>query len=201
MNQICDDLISKDFHNAKQYILENRYAMSALNRQNGLALNVEVPLLIHASRVDIQSQETGWLAIRKANATHFVGAWSRIQTGFNPKFDVETESDRIQISVTPPPETNLMPGTDPEKISDAHLRSIYLKDIQKNEDLKRQVQEQEQYREYISSFVPKAEKYLVDAYSTKPYNIQEATTLLKTSCIPLQSQQNLLRKIKKQSFH
>jgi len=76
-----------------------------------------------------------------------------------------------------------------------------LKDIQKNEDLKRQVQEQEQYREYISSFVPKAEKYLVDAYSTKPYNIQEATTLLKTSCIPLQSQQNLLRKIKKQSFH
>lgn len=81
--------------------------------------------------------------------------------------------------VNPPAATGPAPGADPETIEDTMLRAEYEAAIEENRQKIEKYAEQYELRKWLKRFPRNAERYIIGAYSTRPFDTMELSGLLE----------------------
>jgi hypothetical protein len=176
----CDLLSSVDWGDSeRQYALEQNYAVLALTKSEQVPLEVEVRLLLHLQNVPSKSacmSEEAWARLRNERAQLWLRAWQRLENAFDEDFDFDDYPD---INVMPPLSSGLPAGISPEHITDPELRAEYEATISENEKRIREYNRQDSLRKTRLWFLPKAERYIVKAYSESPLDLKELESYLE----------------------
>jgi len=181
MLHLVDNLSSVIAEYSKYRATTEKYAIQLLDKVDGMPLDVEFGLLRYV-RHEFEDQtvkltdDKSLNQVRRQKARRWVDAWKRLNDAIDKDWDPE---DLPEESVAPPDATRLPSGVAPEEIDDPKLRAEYEAAIkanrQKNEEYKKQLR----LRRLKKRFSPKIEKFLVTAYSTPPYNMQELGKYLR----------------------
>ncbi|MHC4707514.1 MAG: hypothetical protein ACYS8I_10570, partial [Planctomycetota bacterium] len=118
-----------------------------------------------------------WAQIRKRDVQVRLHAWKRLVNAIDPNWDA---NDLPFVNIMPPLATNLPSGVAPEAIKDPKLRAQYEAAIEKNRLKAERYNEQSGLRKWLRRFPPRAERYIVRAYSKPPYNPEELKQYLET---------------------
>jgi hypothetical protein len=163
------------FRDEKIYPLSQKYIFAALAQADSFSLELESKLLPFIARDLAPIAATGdvnseWIKERSVKAKLWLHAWQRLEKGIDRNFNF---SDVASLNVCPPEETNMPCGISPEGIKDSKLRAQYQAAITANTEKSREYNRQFVLRQISEHFPQKAEKYLIDAYSKQPYNVEE----------------------------
>jgi len=175
MLKICDLLNSTDFNDyGRQTSLIQKYATLILNQSETIPLEIELPLLLHLQE-DIDYSKgvvkgVEWSKQRSRIAKSCFGAWQRLENELDKKFDF---NDLPERNVAPPLGTNLPSGIAPEDVEDPKLRAEYEATLAKNKQKAQNYNRQLKLREMDKLFSPKAEQYIISAYSKPPFELEE----------------------------
>jgi hypothetical protein len=131
---------------------------------------------------------------RKKDVEIRLHAWKRLMDAIDPNWD---PNDLPLSNVVPPAMLGLPSGATPEAIKDSKLRAEYEAAIEKNRQKAEKYNEQYKLRGWLKRFPPRAERYIVQAYSKPPYNIEELTGLLNQYIRDEQTRTRILDAVKK----
>ena len=186
MLKIVQTFSSENFQDNSQYDLAQKYAFLALEKLSSdknmdFPIDVELKLLLHLQEdrpsVGGIIHAGDWAAMRRIKTELWLSGWRRFEKERIHDFDF---SNLPQMKVAPPSGTNLPAGVAPEQIKDLKLRAQYEADIEKNNLRIQQYNMQHRLKSLERLFLPKAEKYIVQAYAKPPENLLELEKLLNT---------------------
>jgi len=159
----------------------SKYALLALARKEEMSVTTEANLVnyLQPQERKILSNNTlsskDWENYRNERASISLHLLGRISRMADRTFDFSRIPD---INVTPPPGANFPSGTSPDDVTDPKLRAEYEASIKANEAFNSKRNEQLQLKELNETLVPLQQKYVVDLYSMKPYNLPELKNLM-----------------------
>jgi hypothetical protein len=107
---------------------------------------------------------------RKRDVEIRLHAWRRLVKAADPKWDAD---EQLDAQVAPPSASGLPPGVRPEAIKDAALRVEYEAAIERHRQKCETYTEQHQLREPLTMFPRSAERYIIQAYTRPPYDLEE----------------------------
>ena len=175
---ICRILCSHDFglsNMAQQKDLARKYATSALQQNEKIPLRTEIGLLLcmlsQAQLTENKISVEMWITQRGEEAKLWFHAWQQLNAEIDPNFDF---SKRYPQYINPPPGYENYPfPVPPDVIKDPKTRADYEAAIKENRQKAANYARQSELRDLKKYFLPFIEKYLVAAYSTEPYDMEE----------------------------
>jgi hypothetical protein len=174
MLQVCKPISSWYFNDVRQAtVLARKYALSALADPNKIPLETELELIGHVMTDMVTSRapkNQEWAQIRKKDVEVRFHAWKRLLDAIDPNWD---PNDLPSLNISPPVATGLPSGVGPEAIKDPNLRAEYEAAIEKNRLKAERYSQESRLRTWLKRFPSRAEKYIVDAYSKPPFDVQE----------------------------
>lgn len=145
------------------------FAMRALARADLLDLATECNLLGYVNRnIDAEGAKLSgeaWAALRKTQVEMHLHAWHRLEKSIDKDWDPE---DVPSVNLRPPLETGLPSGAAPAAVKDPKLRAQYEAAIEANRRKAERYREQSQARKLKLHVLPRAERYIISAYSMAP---------------------------------
>ena len=173
-----ETLASEPFDDNRQYELARRYAWKGLEKAGMIPLEVEINLLQYveadlAAYRGARSEE--WAQERTVHMKLWFQAWERLLGSIDPTWDPD---DLPASSVSPPSATGLPAGVMPEAIKDPHLRAQYKAAVEANREKSAYYRQQYRIRKLDRRFSPKAERYIITAYSQPPPDFEELQKFL-----------------------
>ncbi len=188
MLKVCLALNGEDFEDDKQYDLEHRYALLALEKNDpagpdAFRAKTETRLILivfHANSMlyskDMITRDE-YSKRRSAAAKLLFQAWKRQQDQIDPDWDPNHGLPAINLS--PPAATGMPSGIAPEAIKDPELRAQYEAAIDKNRKKAQAYRKQSRLRKLKKLFWPIAERHVIRAYSKEPFNTEELKAYLR----------------------
>ena len=176
--QVSGALASMDGVGLRGTYLAQRWAMRALEKANGMPLEVECAIVPH---VQYDRDEEGKVlggetlaALRKAQAAQWLHAWQRIEQTIDEQWD---PADSGVPNLAP---RGGGPGAvAPETIADPELRAQYEADLEGNRQKIAKATLQIHARDLKKHWVPRAKRFLITAYGKTPERIDELEALLR----------------------
>lgn len=180
MIELVGALSGFDFKDDRQHLLAIKYAKVALSKADELPLDAEIRLARfleggpgHATG---QMAAESWAGDRFERATLWLHASRRLEQTINRDFDF---NDRPTLNVLPPRGSGPL-GITPDSIKDPQARAVYERAIATNKQKTTEYGRQLQLRQLDHYFTPHVKRFLIEAYSKPPYNLQELRTSLST---------------------
>jgi hypothetical protein len=162
-----------DFRNDRRHLYAIKYAKLALNKGDQLPLEAEIRLARFLEGgpeyATGQMKAGGWAQDRSERVKYWLHAWQRLESAINRNFDF---NNRPVLNVLPPPGYGPA-GIAPESIKDPKARADYERAIAANKEKIADYNKQWQLRQLDNYFTPPAKRFLVEAYSKPPYNLEE----------------------------
>lgn len=178
MLAICGPLSSGRFSGDREREVARRYALSALDEPNEISLQTELELVGHVvtrtSGLDTPKGAVYEEARRKDMEVR-LHAWRRLLDAIDMTWD---PNDRPRWNVSPPAGAGIEAGMASGAIEDPALRTEYEQTLEANRQKNERHIEQRNLRQWLSRYLPTAEKYITSAYSIPPYNSEELTVYL-----------------------
>jgi hypothetical protein len=181
MLKASDEFGSRDFGDAKQYDLEQKYAGLGLKNAGHIPLETELRLILRLERDREYSKGVlkggEWAMRRTQKAEMWLGAWHRLESQIDTDWD---PGDKPLLNVATPLAAGLPAGVAPEAIKDPELRAQYEEAIRKNNEKAERYRKQYGLRQMRTLFSKPTERYIIRAYSRPPFNLEELKGYLKT---------------------
>lgn len=170
---LCADLTGGTFNDERCYELRRRYALLALEKSDEIPLELEIDLTGRVTTTMIgpsAPKDQVWEQIRRKDVEVRMKTWRRLLDSIDPKWD-PNESILSPNAVA----SELgFPGTvEPQSIKDPHLRAEYEAAIDANRQEIENYVKQNQLHKWLKHYPNRAEEYVIQAYSTPPYNNEE----------------------------
>ncbi|MBC8869294.1 MAG: hypothetical protein H8E44_07740 [Planctomycetes bacterium] len=181
MLHLVDNLSSVVAEYSKYRAITEKYAIELLDKVDAMPLDVEFGLLRYV-RHEFEDQtvklpdDKTLNQVRRQKAGRWLDAWKRLHQGIDKNWDPE---DLPRKNIAPPDATGLPSGVAPDTIEDPKLRAEYEMAIETNRQKNEEYKKQYRLRKLKKRFSRKIEKFLVTAYSTPPYNMQELGKYLR----------------------
>ena len=173
MDVACGPLSSGRFNSRRQYEVARRYALSALDNRDAIPLQLEIQLAAHVITPILgppAPTAEAFAERRRKDVEVRLHALKRLMDAINPRWN-PNEVPRSPNAVA----TDFgFPGTiAPESIKDATLRAKYEAAIAENRRKIERYTEQHKLRPWLDTFPKNAERYIIQAYSHPPCNVEE----------------------------
>lgn len=143
------------------------------------------------------SSDIDWLRERREKAKLWLEAWRRLETEFDPSFDINDRKQLPTLRVSPPNETGLRAGTPPSAIKDPKLRAQYEVAIAENKRKSQRVDQQFPLLARGPSFRSRAEYVLIQFYSQPPFRTNELRRYLETHLKDAAARKRILDAVEK----
>jgi hypothetical protein len=193
MLAVCRATMSSDYRDDRQYYIGRKYVALALRRADEIPVETEVELVLNlggdAERLRGRTRETEWGDARGRRMELWFHAWRRLEAEMDKGFDPEA---RPALKVHAPHGTNLPAGVAPEAIADPKLRAEYEEAVAANRRKVQAYTRQYQLRQLNEMFSKQAERYVVEMYSTPPFDSAELGRRLEESLPSQESRQRIL---------
>lgn len=150
--------------------LVHDHIMLALEKADEMSIQTHFKLVCHLQHHPRHGSVVSLGECRTQAAREWMCAWKRVHDELSPDWN---PSDEPRSNIAPPAATGLPSGVAPEAIEDPTLRAEYEAAIEKNNQKAEQYSKQYQLRKVEARLLKKAEDYLINAYSTPPYDITE----------------------------
>jgi hypothetical protein len=180
---VCNPISSGIFNEERQSDLARKYALSALEEPDSLSLILELELIGNVMTNNFGPGFPGGsiFAQRRIKDTEVrLHAWKRLLEAIDPNWDSTEISSPIVI-----PSDSLLhkmgswnAGMDPKIIKDSAARAEYEELIRVNKEKGEKYHEQRVYHDWLRRFPKRAERYIINAYSTPPFAIEELRKML-----------------------
>ncbi len=179
----CEVLSSVNFHNIKQFTLAQKYALAALESSAPKSTNDQACLVMYGLSHDLGQTTVGstsWIDRRKNIARWWFTTWQRINQGIDPNFD--PKAHHYQVNVAPPADAHqlVFSGMSPTSIKDPAVRHEYEQAIKRNRETIQLVNQQHDLRDLKRTFEFVAKHYIIQAYTTPPFESSELDNFLKS---------------------
>jgi len=197
MWELCKPLSSGRFNNERQYDVARRYALSALAEPNEIPLEIELELIGHVMTDMITPRSPkgqDWVQRRMKDVEVRLHAWKRLTDTVDPNWD---PNDMPFINVPLPQGVEGISGMAPNNIKNLKLRAEYEAAIEKNKQKAKRYSEQYGLRKWLKRFPPKAERYIVRAYSKPPFNVEELKRYLDNYIVDEKTKTRILNAVTK----
>jgi hypothetical protein len=196
---ICELFSSISFNDYdRQLSFTQKYANLALGKSGEIPLKIELHLLLHLQEdIEYLRGETkgeAWSRQRNRKAKMWFRGWHRLEQEIDPNFDF---SDLPMENVIPPAGVDLRAGIAPEHIKDLKLRAEYEAAIAKNRQKAEAYNKQYKLRQLDKLFSPKAEQYIINAYSRSPFSLEELESYLELYIEDVETRSRILDAVKK----
>lgn len=193
------NMLANYFDAGRAWQLSQKYASDALARADRFSPYLETDILRFLSldlapRLATGDVASEWAKERGAKAKLWLHALRRMEQGTDVNFDF---NDLPYLNVMPPEETGLPAGVAPEGIKDPRLRAQYEAAIKANTEKSRKYNQQFEMRHLNQFFAPKAEEYLIKAYSKPPFALEELKKLLDANLKSKGRKEKILNGVKK----
>ncbi len=186
----------KDYH--REISLLQKYAILVLKKSDEMPLGMELKLLLLLPEPPgypyAEIREEAWPKQRAYRTMLYLHGQQRLHKEIDPDFDFD---DMPKRNIAPPLGTSSGSGVAPEHINDPTLRAEYEAAIAQNAQKASIYNWQHKLRQLERMFSPKAEQYIVQAYSTPPFNIEELEQLLETHNIGEENKLKILDSVRK----
>ena len=199
MDKICFAILFSSLgHQDEGPSVVDRFALRALARKQEMPVETEADLVgyIQPQEYKLLLKNTlsnkEWAIYRKARAEislHLLGH-------INAETDLHFDFSRLPTTEAEPPlEAAVDSGTSPEAVADPKLRAEYEASIKANEAITDKFNEQYQLKDLNETLVPFQQKYIIDLYSAKPYNLPELKTLLSKYPLATPAKQKIIDQV------
>jgi hypothetical protein len=173
MLEICGPISSGRFNTDNRANIAKKYALSALTDPNKITLETEIELIGHVmtpmiTRFVPTGQE--WTQQRREDIQVRLYDWKRLTDAIDPTWD---PNNLPLLNVPLPSGVEGMTGMSPKDINDPALRAKYEADIERNRQKAERYGEQYRLRNWLKRFPPRAEEYIIQAYSKPPFDVEE----------------------------
>ena len=181
VSAVCGTLSSGCFDDWRAYELARKYALSALENADAIPVTLELELTGHVMTLTVGPAALSgrnFAQHRRRDAEVHLHAWKRLLAAIDSMWD-----PRERIPVYP----NLPPGVHgvgvgfpvaPEAIKDPALRAQYEAAIKENNRKRERHAEQRRLRDRLRGFSGQAQSYIIQLYSTPPFDAAELRELL-----------------------
>jgi hypothetical protein len=170
MLRACGTLSSYDIGDTTQRaLLLSEYSMSVL-ASGELPLQEQVQFVEFLSLDPMAFDQAAWKSLRSRKTRLWLEAWRRLTRAVDANFDF---NDRPVLNVSPPRSTGLPSGVSPAAIKDPQLRAEYENAIAQNFAKAQRYNQQNWLKINASSFYQEAERYVVNAYTRTPSDLEE----------------------------
>jgi hypothetical protein len=197
MLEICGPISSGRFNSDNRSSIARRYAILALADPNKISIETELKLIGHVMTDMVTPRapkEQEWADQRKKDVEVRLHAWKRLLDTIDPNWD---PNDLPLLNVPLPSDVEGMTGMSPTDINDPALRAKYETSIEKNRQKAERYGEQYGLRSWLKRFPPRAEEYIIAAYSRPPFNIAELRQYLEKYAIDKKAQARILDAVAK----
>ena len=193
MRKACGTLSSYDIGDqSKRAVLLSEYSLGVLS-SNELPLQEYVHFVEFLSLDPLTMDEAAWKNLRSRKARLWLEGWRRVSRAVDPNFDF---NDRPELNVSPPRSTGLPPGVSPVAIQNPQLRTEYENAIAENRAKNQRYTEQNWLKLNAPSFYAEIERYLVNAYTRQPSDLEELQHYLAEYVDPA-TRDRVLQKVRK----
>lgn len=180
MVEVVGAFSGNDLKDDRQYVLAIKYAKAALEKGDALPLEAEIKLvrfLQGGPEYDTGGMKPEqWGQDRSERARYWLHAWQRLERSINRNFDF---NQRPTLNVLPPPGYGPA-GISPSSIKDPKARAEYERRIAENNEKIAEYNRQWQLRQLDDYFTPYVKRFIIEAYSKAPYNLEEIRGYLNT---------------------
>ncbi|MGI9105883.1 MAG: hypothetical protein ACR2G4_06505 [Pyrinomonadaceae bacterium] len=182
MLNVCQATMGADYMDDRQYTIGRKYVRLALKKADEIPVETETELVLNlggdAERLQGRAQhgEGEWSVARSERAALWFHAWRRLDAEIDRSFDV---NNRPLLNIPAP--RGLPIGIAPEAVKNPNLRAEYAEARAANARRAQTYTRQFQLHQLEELFSPKAEKYLVEMYSSAPFNLEELKGRLDSS--------------------
>jgi len=179
MLEVCRTLSSGNFKDDRRHDLARKYALSVLDKPERPSLEMELELTGHVmTAMGIPAAPKGeeFAQRRKKDVEIRLHAWKRLMDSIDPNWDpneVLLSPNAVGVELGLPNS-----GMSPENVKDSRLRAEYMAALEKNRQAIERHTQQRRLHDWLKRFPPRAERYIIQAYSKSPHNIEELTGLL-----------------------
>ena len=199
INRFCYvTLLSKLGKQDEGTAIVSRYALLALARKEEMSVTTEANVVDY-----LQPQERkillnntlsskDWENYRNERASISLHLLGRISNETNPHFDF---SRVPKLNVAPPLAAPVDSGASPQDVADPKLRAEYEASIKANQAFNAERNEQLQLKELNETLVPLQQKYVVDLYSVRPYNLPELKNLMNKYHLADTAKQEIINQV------
>jgi hypothetical protein len=197
MLELCEPLSSGRFNEERQFALARKYALLGLAKPNQISLETELELTGHVITDMVtprapKGQE--WAQQRRKDVQIRLHAWKRLIDSIDPNWDL---NERLRSPNAVGVDMGLPGAVAPEAIKDPKLRAEYEAALQTNRDKIERYTKQSSLRKWLKKFKPRAERYIVRAYSKPPFNLQELRQYLDKYIADKKTKDKILDAVKK----
>lgn len=186
-----------DLKDDRLYALALKYAKAALEKGDWLPLEAEIKLVRFLeggpeyTTGQIKAEE--WARDRSERISYWLHAWQRLEKEINRNFDFD---NRPRLNVLPPAGYGPA-GIAPESIKDSKARAEYESAIAANKENIAEYNKQWVLHQLDKYFTPHAMRFIVEAYSKPPYNLEELRKHLGTNIVDKGVKKRLLDEVTK----
>ena len=197
MLEICGPLSSGRFNDDRQFTLARKYALLILEEPNEISLETELKLIRHvmsdmATLRAPKGQE--WVQQRRKDVEIRLHAWKRLTDAIDWSWD---PNDVPLINVPLPVGVGGEAGGEAKHIKDPKLRAEYEAAIEKNRQKAERYNKQYRLRKWLKRFPKRAERYIIQAYSRPPYNLEELKQFLDTYIADAKTRSRIINAVTK----
>lgn len=183
MLEIVQPFLSERFYDKTQYPLAHKYALLALKHADEIPIWIEWDLVRHLW-VNLTPphipEGAQWGRQRTEELKYWFHAYKRLSDAIDPNWD-PGQVDFVFPSAVPLP-AGVNTGTSgmaSSAIQDPILRAEYERAIEENSNRATRYRDQKNLRKLKERFFPRAERYIIAAYSHPPYNLPELEARLQ----------------------
>ena len=191
-----EEAISR-FRKEQKYELVREYALLPLNEPNEISCDEELQLA-DIVKTDMNTPQApigqDWVQKRRKDVTVKLHAWKRLLDTIDQSWD---PNDLPLRNVLPPVATGLPAGVAPSAIEDTNLRTEYMVAIEKSRQKAERYNKQYRLRKWLKRFPPRAERYIVRAYSKQPFNLEELKQYLDNYTVEEKTKAKILNAVTK----
>ena len=192
MIEVIGAMSGYQFKDDRQYLLAIKYAKATLEKPDQLTVEGEAKIaqfLEGGPEYDTgQMKPDQWVQDRRERTNYWLHAWRRFEREINRNFDFDT---RPPLNISPP--SGYGPaGIAPESIKDPAARAQYEAALARNKQRIAEYNRQWQLRQLDKSFTPSMRRFLIEAYSKTPHNIEELDHYLDAYGMDQRSKQMIL---------
>jgi hypothetical protein len=178
MLEVCGPLSSGNFQNDRRYEMARKYALAALEKPQEISVDTELELTGHVITLMIGPNVPEgkiWEELRRKDVEIRLHAWNRLLNSIDLKWD----PNEVILSPNAVAAEFGFPGNvNPQNIKDITLRAEYEAAIEAYRQKNERYIEQNKLHKWLKRYPKTAEEYIVQAYSTAPYNTVELKQLL-----------------------
>lgn len=197
--QLCGQLVSQHFgHSGKQGGLSQAFAMEALKEADKIPLELECELLERARhQLDVEGKTPsgeGWAKMRKEQLKLWLHAWQRLEKTIDKNWNPD---DVPEMDLKGLEGVSFVSGMTSCLTNDPKLKAKYEAAVEAFRKKREYYSEQHQIRQLMKSFYAEAEQYVIQAYSTPPFNLEELQQALDASLADQDRRASILNTVTK----